>query len=277
MKKLAIGYVLSAFNCLSLTPLAIYLLFPTMLTYPFSIVLRGLGWREVRRRTGIGSASFVVIFLLGFATFLVVLLTFIETMPREALQIAALTWTLYSVAELYLYNSAARNLGVKTFHAASVNILGVASIDYVAFTVLPGSLQSFPEEIGGFLYLGAGVLIVSALAAAIASGKISATHYRTLETFPQLPPPVKTSSIQRPAQPLIKLEPLREGSQKTCPKCRTANPLTAKICSECGAVLAGETGLRCPVCDAPFSYAKKLRKDRYLCGLCGSTLLIKQG
>lgn len=275
MKKLAIGYILSAFNCLSLTPLAIYLLFPAMVTYPVSIVLRALGWRDVRRGTGVGSASYLVIFLLGVVTFLLVLLTFTEALPREALQIAALSWTFYSVAELYLYNSAARNLGARTFHLASVNIIGVASIDYVAFTVLPASVQSFPEEVGGFLYIGAGLLIVSALAAAVASTNINITRSTTLQTIPKLPPAANTSPIQRQAQPLLKLEPLREGSQKTCPKCRAANPLKARTCSGCGAALAVEIGLKCPVCDAPFAYAKKLRMDRYICGICGSTLVVK--
>lgn len=228
MKKLAIGYLLSAFNCLSLTPLAIYLLFPAMVTYPVSIVLRALGWRDVRRGTGVGSASYLVIFLLGVVTFLLVLLTFTEALPREALQIAALSWTFYSVAELYLYNSAARNLGARTFHLASVNIIGVASIDYVAFTVLPASVQSFPEEVGGFLYIGAGLLIVSALAAAVASTNINITRSTTLQTIPKLPPAANTSPIQRQAQPLLKLEPLREGSQKNLPKMQSSQPFESE-------------------------------------------------
>ncbi|MEM2237187.1 MAG: hypothetical protein QXR26_01600 [Candidatus Caldarchaeum sp.] len=283
MKKLAAGYFLSAFNSLSLSPLGLILIYPALFTYPVSIVLRGFGWRGVRHRLGGIGVAYVGIWSLGAVTYGFVLVSLAGEVS-ELLSAAAVCWSLYSVLEAVLYIKAARNLDVSLFYISPVSLVGVASFDFILFGGRMDGLRQgqTPQE----LYLGVAALFFSALASAIASLQVK--QYGHLPTIPrpaQLPPSRQEASTQPAFQrkavygkPLLTVEVVRRSSGVVCRSCRAVNPADAYECWSCGMRFAkAETGLRCPVCRAPFSLARRVEARRYLCGQCASTLYLRGG
>lgn len=290
MKKLAAGYFLSAFNALTLSPLALIILYPALVTYPVSIVLRGLGWRSLKGRVGMVGGLYLLLLLLGLSTFGLILTAFLtegianpQLGGRNALLLALALWNIYSVAEALIYFRAARDLGKRLFYASPVSLVGVANIDLIAINFLgQGIPQTNVQDI--YFYVGVGALVISALASAVASLTIpSFTEQQYRKSYPALPstarmspPPTKTRQAAQAHSQLV-VEVIRRGDGVICKTCHTLNPVKASSCSKCGQpFIKAESGLRCPVCGAPFSATRKLVENRYLCSQCTSTLSLKR-
>ncbi|MFN3804474.1 MAG: hypothetical protein ACK4SY_05420 [Pyrobaculum sp.] len=142
MKVLAVGYFLSAFNALALTPLGLYLFFPALVTYPVSIVLRGLGWRRLRERLGSLGSLYMALWTLGPVTYISILLSFFGEV-RPLIYLATATWAFYSILEATLYVTAAKNF-TKVFLLSPISLVGVAlvTISVVNATLPPVSKDS---------------------------------------------------------------------------------------------------------------------------------------
>ncbi|MEM3096736.1 MAG: zinc ribbon domain-containing protein [Nitrososphaerota archaeon] len=290
VKRLAIGYFLSAFNALVFIPLfTLYVLYPSLVTYPISIVLRGLGWLGLRQRLGFLGYSYIALWTLGIITFISLILSLSETF-KPAIFIAVAAWTFYSIFEAMLYIVAARNLGTMVFYISPVSLVGVASTTILVLTLSPvGALPhgGVSGVWGSLLYVAGISLFISATSSATASLRISSPH-------PLQPPSpsrsslLQTTHLRTPAQekpiagrpmqgPLIQIQVLSLGNALICSGCGTASPLTALTCISCGiSFKKAETGLRCPVCKAPFSMASRIGERNFVCGQCFSDLIIQQ-
>ncbi|MEM4280848.1 MAG: hypothetical protein QW470_00525 [Candidatus Caldarchaeum sp.] len=281
MKKLAAGYFLSAFNALCLTPLVLILIYPTIVTYPASIVLRGLGWRSLKQLIGKTAVAYIGIWVFGGLTYLLALTSLVLSVS-EMLPVAAFFWTVYSMLEAMLYVVSARRLAVTMFYGSLVSLVGVALFDLIVFTGLVREVQR--NQALELVYFGAGALVASALNSAVASLRIkrrevvSASRYHTILPLSRYTSP-PSQAFERTAvgpQPLLTVEVLRRGRGIVCASCRSVNPFNAYACTTCGMeFVKAVAGLKCPVCGAPFSLAKKIEARRYLCGQCASTLLVK--
>ncbi|MDW8062565.1 MAG: zinc ribbon domain-containing protein [Candidatus Caldarchaeum sp.] len=285
MKKLAFGYFLSAFNSLCLTPLVIYLIYPALVTYPMSIFLRGYGWRSVKDQLSVAKALSPLIIALGGVTYVFILASLIVEF-EWGLPLAAASWTVYSISEAGIYVSAARATGARLFYGSPVSLVGVAVVDIIVLNIRNTPLfTEVGETFGNFLYVGVGALVLSALLSAVASLKLKPRTALTVEKrYPALPS--RSTSTEGPIHheyptprplPRIQVEVLRQSTSVVCKNCRTINPVDAAECFSCGRPFAkASTGLKCPVCQAPFTMAKLLAPNRFLCGQCASTLDLKR-
>ncbi|MDW8083604.1 MAG: hypothetical protein RMI49_00170 [Candidatus Caldarchaeum sp.] len=283
LKKLAIGYFLSAFNNLCLTPLVMFLIYPALITYPTSIILRGLGWRSLKDQVRGAQLSSTTLWVLGGITYAFIILSMAAEL-ENGLLIAAFSWTVYSLVEAAAYVSAARSLGSRLFYVSPISLVGVAVVDLIALNTRGNlNVADVSGMVGNMLYLGVGALILSALFSAVASFTLQPRPLiKTQTTIPSLPPTTRAEQMRPESRtavhpkPRLVLEVLRRNDFITCRRCKTLNPVEADECSSCGYLFAKQSaGLVCPVCHAPFSMAKMVAQRRFLCGQCASTLMVK--
>jgi hypothetical protein len=298
MRILSSGYFLSAFNALVfIFPTVIF--YPVLATYPASIVLRGWGWRSLRSRLGPLGVLYPAIWGLGALTYLALILSFLEIF-REGIWVALAAWVVYSILEASLYLRAAGKLRIRLLYASPVSLAGVSAI--VASIVMIWGSSKFPSEIRygdltPLFFGGAACLVASALITAVAALQIRAekpTGERELEsllvTLPRYSSAAATQSPQ-PTQPtarpkgaltagtsrtaLIGLEVVSRSDTLVCLKCGASAPIGAVNCPECGERFRkAASGLRCPVCEAPFSIAKPISAGHYVCGQCFSDIRV---
>ncbi len=293
MRSLSLGYFLSAVNALVFFFPTI-LFFPALVTYPASIVLRGWGWRSLRSRLGPVGLLYTAIWCLGVLTYLALTLSFLE-MFRDGIWVALAAWAVYSILEASLYLRAAGKLRIRLLYASPINLAGVGTLG--ALIVMMWSQFRFPSEVRygdltPLFFGGAACLVASALITAVAALQIRAekpTGERELEsllvTLPRsTPPQPPTRPTTRPKEALtartsrtalIGLEVVSRGDMLVCPKCGASAPIGAESCPECGERFKkAASGLRCPVCEAPFSVAKPISAGHYVCGQCFSDIRV---
>jgi len=76
--------------------------------------------------------------------------------------------------------------------------------------------------------------------------------------------------------PLLRIKIISRGDQMICRSCGESSPLEADRCRSCGTPFKKTfSGLRCPVCGAPYSSLKMLSRGHYVCSQCFSDLKIE--
>lgn len=277
MKTLSAGYFLSAFHALNFTPAVFVTIYPSLITFPVSIVLRGLGWTRLKSRMGGTASASYLVWILGLLTYVFLLAEFSETFGG-ALKIAAATWTIYSALEAFLYLSAAKTFEVTIFRIAPISLAAVAIIDFLIFTNMVSiRMAETADPIVQLIFAAAGFMFVSAVSAGVAAAKIKPLEV-TVSSKKQvyLPPgPVARQPIASvkvtAVRPSVKV--IRPSKTILCPSCRYKNPVENEVCVVCGAAFPkAYSGLACPVCQGPLTMAKPLSNRRYLCGVCASTI-----
>ncbi|MCS6768965.1 MAG: hydrogenase maturation nickel metallochaperone HypA [Candidatus Caldarchaeum sp.] len=276
MRTLTVGYVLSAINSFVFT-LPTVMIYPALVLYPVSIVLRGLGWWRLRQRIGLVGVLSLVVWSLGLTCFGFVLAQFLDVFD-QALSFALYLWAAYSVVEAVIYVAAGRSLGARLFYLSPVSLVGVASLT-MTVVFLGSGVRALENAVGPTLYITTLTLFISAAASAAASARISTYPVSTPARF--LPPsrlsdvgPVSIKASHSTLEATV--ETVRPGASLRCPVCKSAEPLRAAKCSACGYVFEKSArGLRCPTCSAPFSKAVKLpTQGLYICGLCSTVMKI---
>ncbi|MEM4573703.1 MAG: zinc ribbon domain-containing protein [Candidatus Caldarchaeum sp.] len=277
MKTLTAGYLLSAFHALNFTPAVFVTFYPSLVTFPASIILRGVGWRRLKPRISDKASVSYVIWAFGLLTYIFLLLELTEVI-EGALMIAAISWTIYSLAEAFLYLSAASIFNILVFRISPISLAAVAVIDFLVLTrQVAINMPSSADPIVQLIYVAAALLFVSAVSAGYASSKITPIERSlTPRKHAYLPPGSPTVETRKTtsrevAKPQLKV--IRSNSYKICPSCRHRNPVETDFCTTCGAYFeVNYSGLACPICSAPLSMAKSLANRRYLCGVCASTI-----
>ena len=297
MRSLSIGYFLSAINALVFF-FPTVMLYPALATYPASIVLRGWGWRSLKGRLGPVGLLYTAIWGLGASTYAAIILSFLDIF-RDGIWAALAAWTVYSILEASLYLRAAGRLRVRLLYASPISLAGVATL--AALMVMTWSQFRFPGEmrygdLTPLFFGGAACLVASAVITGVVALQIRAekpTGERELESLlVTLPQYRSTTPLQRP-QPtpsitkvreatistrtaqtaLVHLEVMSRSDVQVCLKCGASAAIGAESCPECGEKFKKATsGLRCPVCKAPFSIAKSISAGHYVCGQCFSDI-----
>lgn len=297
MRSLSLGYFLSAITALVFFfPTVMF--YPALVTYPVSIVLRGWGWRSLRRRLSPIGQLYAAIWGLGASTYAAIILSFLEVF-REGIWAALAAWIIYSILEASLYLRAASRLRIRLLYASPISLAGVGTLG--ALIVMMWSKFSFPGEIrfGEFTPLffgGAACLVASAVITGVAALQIRAekpTGERELESLTVTIPQYTSTTLQQRPQPtppkirvreastptkatqtaLIHLEVISRSNVQICLKCGASAPVGVESCPECGEKFKkAASGLRCPVCNAPFSLAKSISAGHYVCGQCFSDI-----
>ncbi|MEM0482491.1 MAG: zinc ribbon domain-containing protein, partial [Nitrososphaerota archaeon] len=229
------------------------------------------------------------------------ILSFLEIF-RGGIWAALAAWVVYSILEAFLYLRTAGRLKIRLLYASPISLVGVGAIG--ALIVMIWDQFKFPGEIkyGDLTLLffgGAACLVASALITGVAALQVGGekpTGERELEsllvTLPQYssttPPnrPQPTHPTARPREAsitiratrtaLIHLEVISRSDVLVCLKCGASAAIGADSCPECGERFKkAASGLRCPVCKAPFSIAKPLSAGHYVCGQCFSDIRAK--
>lgn len=309
MRLLSAGYLLSIINALLFAfPTVLYL--PALGAYPVSIILRGWGWRSLRKRLGGLGQLYLAIWALGATTYALILLAIFDIIElrRYGLWIAMATWATYSAIEAALYLRTASRLKLRPLYFSPISLVGV-SIIVLAFVLL--SAQGTTIQLTGefrygqmtpLIFAASASLTASALLTALTTlriGAIAPSGERELEALlvttpqratPRRPPQPSTTPQTREEQerkttqpasisrPLIRIEVISRGETLVCLNCGESAPIGSDKCTSCGEQFKkSSTALRCPVCKAPFSLAKAVSKQHYVCGQCFSDLRVTQG
>ncbi|MDW8042376.1 MAG: zinc ribbon domain-containing protein [Nitrososphaerota archaeon] len=286
MRVLALGYFFCVLNAL---PFVFFTLFPVALvSYPVSVVLRSIGWRRVSRSLGRGGLTSPLYALLGALTFALVMVELAELAERT-LALAAIPWTVYSVLDAYWYLRLGRAYGITSFYPA---LVGVAGVVYVDFVLLQSALfdsplsQTFPEALVGSLILTGLLLMVSGVSAGVSFLSLGRALRRGEAWFRgyRRTPHVHVSSgtggpSQRSPPPptggRVRVIALSASRSLICPGCGSESSLESVRCTSCGTRFNKVSyGLRCPVCSAPLSLAKRMAEGRFVCQQCYSDLSV---
>ncbi|MEM0382505.1 MAG: zinc ribbon domain-containing protein [Nitrososphaerota archaeon] len=303
MKSLSIGYFLSVVNAL-IFAFPTVMFYPALITYPPSIILRGIGWRKVSKRPGTLGRLYPAIWGLGAVTYASLFLSYFGVF-EYGLWTALAAWTMYSALEAAIYLSAARRLRIRLFYASPISLIGVAII--VALVIMSSEVFQFTGVVRygelAYLFLGSSAcLAASAIVTALASLKIGAEKpvggeelesllvsrpqptAATIQTRQSVPRPTATKTTKVAAPPIsttrtararIQLEVISRSDMIVCLSCGASATLGAERCPECGGQFKKvDSGLRCPVCGAPFSLAKAISRSHYVCGQCFSDLRV---
>lgn len=302
MRSLSAGYFLSTVNALVFA-FPTLLFYPALATYPISIILRGLGWRFLRRRLGRIGLLYLAIWMLGALTYASLILSFLGVFGM-GVWAALAAWVAYSVMEAALYLGAASRLKIRLLFASPVSLAGVGILVSALamntdFLQLTGEIRYGETTLlilGGSMCLAASALITAI--AALRIGAESPEGERELETLLIARPRYSSSTSARRSetgetlrlrQPrreaamtvtqapaaLIRLEVLSRGDSQICLKCGSSTSIGMEKCSNCGEPFRkASAGLRCPVCKAPFSIARAVAKNHYVCGQCFSDLRV---
>ncbi|MCS7094748.1 MAG: zinc ribbon domain-containing protein [Thaumarchaeota archaeon] len=286
MWAIALGYFLCVLNAL---PFVVFTLFPVALvSYPISIALRAFGWRRIGRSLGRSGIMFPLYASLGTLTFVLVVAELTQLAERT-LALAAIPWTVYSVLDAYWYFKLGTNYGIRSFYAALVGMGGVVYVDFVllqAALVDPPPYQASPEAFVGSLVLTGLLLMVSGVAAGVSFlgvGHVmrgSEALIKGPRVVPRVPVSSSTaSSSQVPPAPFVggkvKVLALSTGTSLICSKCGSESAIESLSCTSCGHRFNKVSyGLRCPVCSAPLSSAKRISVERFVCQQCFSDLSV---
>lgn len=302
MRLIAAGYFLCALNAL---PFVLFYLYPVALvSYPVSIGLRSVGWRRLGRSIGMGGFMFPVLAALGGLTYVLVVVG-LPGEERGSLPLAAIPWTVYSVMDAYWYVRLGSSYRVRTFYLALASLYSVAYLDYVAFSALLRlqALQA-PSDATVALLIAAGVaMMVSGVSAGLSFLRLGTalrggalfTERRLWTRAPFRPTegvstPASPSTTQAPAAPQrpvrppvsppaggrVKVEVLSASGSMICSGCGAESPLNAVSCPYCGRQFRKVAyGLRCPVCSAPLSIARKVSEGHLVCQQCFSDLSVR--
>jgi rubredoxin len=291
-----VGYFLSVINALVFA-FPIPLLYPALASYPTSILLRGYGWRSLRGRLGTWGVLYLPIWVLGGATYAAILLQLGEII-NFGVYLALACWTAYSVAESLLYLRAAKTFKARPLFLSPISLVGVAIIASIA--IMPSSILSAPA--GGaplisspLILVATGMLVASAIITALKTMEFRATpkelgsgigavgisvprprRSEASVTRPQAaaqtPPTEATMKLRGP---LIRIEIISRSDSMLCSNCGESAPVGTDRCGGCGTPFKkASSGLRCPVCKAPFSAVKMVARGHYVCGQCFSDLRI---
>ncbi|MEM1942688.1 MAG: hypothetical protein QXO30_06845 [Candidatus Caldarchaeum sp.] len=274
MKTLTAGYALSAVNSFVFTAPTV-MVYPALVLYPVSIILRGLGWWRLRRRVGSVGGLGVVVWALGLTCFGFVVAGFLEVFG-QALFIALAVWVVYSVVEAVVYVAAARILNTRLLYFSPVSLVGVASLSLTVMSLGQGP-DLLSTIIAPTLYITTAALFTSAALSAAALARVS-TEVESPQPRP-LPSSWSATTYTTPQTPRaveVALQTVRAGTALRCPRCKSTAPLTASRCSSCGyAFERSSRGLRCPTCSAPFSKAMKLpTQGFFICTYCSTVMKV---
>lgn len=299
MRKLAVGYFLCVANSsVFLTGGAtIYL---ALITYPVSVVLRALGWRELARSVKGAGVTYLAVGVLGGLTYLLVagaLVLQSSDLGGQMILAAAIPWTIYSLVEAAWYVRLGRISRRATFYAAPVSVPAVLYFDSIALA-LAGRFQLPEGPSGAFIAMGALLMLSAALAGASFLRLSPELPYargtrvpQTLLRPPALRPPAgpgpRVSTTTAPpylrdheetaqtSPARVKVEVVSRGTSVVCGNCGRESPLASDACTFCGQPFQkARYGLRCPVCSAPLRTAKRISSDRFVCTQCFSDLRV---
>ncbi|MEM2973146.1 MAG: hypothetical protein QXS50_03225 [Candidatus Caldarchaeum sp.] len=274
MKTLTVGYALSAVNSFVFTAPTV-MIYPALVLYPVSIILRGLGWWRLRRRVGVVGGLGVVVWALGLTCFGFVVAGFLEVF-EQALFVALAVWVVYSVVEAVIYVAAARILNTRLLYVSPMSLVGVASLSLTATSLGQGS-DLLSTIIAPTLYITTAALFASATASAAALARVSdqAASPRT-RPLPSSWGSTTYTTPQTPRTAEVALQTVRAGTALRCPRCKATAPLMASRCISCGyAFEKSSRGLRCPTCSAPFSKAMKLpTQGFFICTYCSTVMRV---
>jgi ribosomal protein L40E len=296
LKALSAGYFLSVIHALVFA-FPIPLLYAALATYPFSIALRGYGWRVLRQRLGIWGALHLPIWVLGAATYAAILLQLQEIIDF-GLYVALACWASYSLAEALLYLRAAKVYRFRALFFSPISLVGVAIV--ASLVIMPSSNILQPAEgaplVANPLILGAAAtLTASAMITGIQSLGLRATREELSAGLqiapaaaPRPPTPAATRvdagptakatvAVTSPAAtgPLLRIEVMSRSDVMLCSSCGESSPVGAERCRGCGTPFRkASSGLRCPVCKAPFSAVRMVSRGHYVCGQCFSDLRV---
>ncbi len=296
MRALSVGYFLSVINALVFA-FPIHLLYPALASYPISILLRGYGWRSLRGRLGLWGVLYLPIWVLGGATYAAILLQLGEIVDFGVF-VALACWATYSVAESLLYLRAARAFKARPLFLSPISLVGVAII--ASLIIMPSSNLLSPAEgapliASPLILVATGTLVASALITALKAIEFRATpqelgsgieavgisaprphRSEASVTRPQAaaqsPPAEATTKLRGP---LIRIEIVSRSDTMLCSNCGESAPVGTDRCRGCGTPFKkAASGLRCPVCKAPFSAVKMVARGHYVCGQCFSDLRV---
>ncbi|MEN3048084.1 MAG: zinc ribbon domain-containing protein [Candidatus Caldarchaeales archaeon] len=302
MRLIAAGYFLCALNAM---PFVLFPLYPVALvSYPVSIGLRSVGWRRLGRSIGGGGFMFPALAALGALTYVSVVAGSSGD-GEQTLPLAAIPWTVYSVMDAYWYVRLGSSYRVRTFYLALVSLYSVAYLDYVAFSGLLRiqALQAPSDATVAFVVAAGVAMMVSGVSAGVSFLRLgTAARGRALFTEPRLraraplrptegaAPPVSPATApvpaapQRPSAPSVpspaggrvKVEAVSASRSMVCSGCGAESPLDAVSCPSCGRQFRKVAyGLRCPVCSAPLSIARKVGEGHLVCAQCFSDLSVR--
>ncbi len=296
LKSLSVGYFLSVIHALVFAfPFPLF--YAALATYPFSIALRGYGWRALRQRLGVWGALHLPIWVLGAATYAAIILQ-LRQIIDFGLYVALACWASYSLAEALLYLRAARVYRFRALFFSPISLLGVAIV--AALVIMPSSniwqlAEGAPLVANPLILAASATLTASAMITGIQSLGLRATREElsagiqiASAAAPRPPRPAvargdsgttaeaSVAAISPVATgPLLRIEVMSRSDVMLCSSCGESSPVGAERCRSCGTSFRkASSGLRCPVCKAPFSVVRMVSRGHYVCGQCFSDLRV---
>jgi len=228
------------------------------------------------------------------------------------LKSAILLWAIYTIGEAGGYFSYARFFGIRIAYLGTVSLPAVALLIYqtlasesITFLTQPQSLISSASLLmllGSAAVISYGSFIIKIdvgakkpekeevdelekllygeppLRREAATRGLVMDHARSSRSPTAVPAYLPSSTASQTTQsPMIVVEVISKSSEAFCTNCGSAVPIGSNSCPSCGYRLyEPRPGLKCPVCGAPLSYAKKLTSDHRVCGICFSDLRLRQ-
>ncbi len=299
MRKLAVGYFLCMANSSVFVTLG-QTFYLALATYPVSVILRAVGWRELSRTERSAGRVAPIVGVLGALTYSIVIGALVTEGPgadQPILLFAAVPWTIYSLVESAHYLRLGRFSRIPTFYIAAVNVPAVLYFSGIAMGMIYRvQLPEVPGEISSvMLFVMGGLLIFSGLMAGISfllyrpvsrMWGASSVPYAPIRSRTELEGRVKTAGralrgagavTTRPASQVhrVRVEVVAMGTSIVCSRCGKESPLTSSSCASCGTpFLKVPYGLRCPACSAPLKIAKRVSAERFVCTQCFSDLKV---
>lgn len=297
---LSVGYFLSVIHALFFSFLVLG--YVALGTYPFSIIFRGYGWRALRQRLGTWGLLYLLIWVLGAATYSAILLE-LRRIINFGFILALVCWPSYSLAEALLYLRAAKVYRLRALFLSPISLVGVAIV--ASQLIIPPSndwLQNIVEVAPGvglvtspLMLAASATLATSAMATALQFLLLRASREEISAGIQVSPaaarrPPRPSAAMgdagttleaalavtsSAATGPLLRIEVMSRSDIMVCSSCGEPSPVGSERCRSCRtAFKKASSGLRCPVCKAPFSVVKRISSGHYVCGQCFSDLKV---